>query len=71
VQNGTRHAWRNLSARPATVAVVQIGPNGRDNGVAGLGGRELREQHRPAAVQLVPAAAMRSSQVSGACSLRV
>ncbi|MGH3210447.1 MAG: cupin domain-containing protein [Trebonia sp.] len=25
VQNGTRHAWRNLSARPATVAVVQVG----------------------------------------------
>ena len=25
VQNGTRHAWRNLGARPATVAVVQVG----------------------------------------------
>jgi quercetin dioxygenase-like cupin family protein len=25
VQNGTRHAWRNLSANPATVAVVQVG----------------------------------------------
>jgi Cupin domain len=25
VQNGTRHAWRNLSAEPATVAVVQVG----------------------------------------------
>jgi mannose-6-phosphate isomerase-like protein (cupin superfamily) len=25
VQNGTRHAWRNLGAQPATVAVVQVG----------------------------------------------
>jgi mannose-6-phosphate isomerase-like protein (cupin superfamily) len=25
VQNGTRHAWRNLSAQPATIAVVQVG----------------------------------------------
>jgi quercetin dioxygenase-like cupin family protein len=25
VQNDTRHAWRNLSARTATVAVVQVG----------------------------------------------
>ena len=25
VQNGTRHAWRNLGAKPATVAVVQRG----------------------------------------------
>jgi hypothetical protein len=25
VQNGTRHAWRNLSEKPATVAVVQVG----------------------------------------------
>ena len=25
VQNGARHAWRNLSAQPATVAVVQVG----------------------------------------------
>ncbi len=25
VQNGTRHAWRNLSEEPVTMAVVQIG----------------------------------------------
>jgi quercetin dioxygenase-like cupin family protein len=24
-QNGTRHARRNLSAKPATIAVVQVG----------------------------------------------
>lgn len=29
VQNGTRHAWRNLSAEPATVAVVQVGAERR------------------------------------------
>jgi hypothetical protein len=27
VQNGTRHAWRNLSEKPSTVAVVQVGAN--------------------------------------------
>jgi hypothetical protein len=25
VQNGTRHAWRNLSTEPVTLAVVQVG----------------------------------------------
>ena len=25
VQNGTRHAWRNLSGEPATLAVVMVG----------------------------------------------
>jgi quercetin dioxygenase-like cupin family protein len=25
VQNGTRHAWRNLGAEPVTLAVVQVG----------------------------------------------
>ena len=25
VQNGTRHAWRNLSGEPVTLAVVQVG----------------------------------------------
>jgi quercetin dioxygenase-like cupin family protein len=25
VQNGTRHAWRNLSEEPVTMAVVQVG----------------------------------------------
>ena len=29
VQNGTRHAWRNLSAEPVTLAVVNVGA-GRD-----------------------------------------
>jgi hypothetical protein len=30
VQNGTRHAWRNKSGRPATFAVVLIGAAGKD-----------------------------------------
>jgi hypothetical protein len=25
VQNGTRHAWRNLGPEPATLAVVMLG----------------------------------------------
>ena len=25
VQNGTRHAWRNLGTEPVTLAVVQVG----------------------------------------------
>lgn len=25
VQNGTRHAWRNLSGEPVTLAVVNVG----------------------------------------------
>jgi hypothetical protein len=25
VQNGTRHAWRNLSGDPVTLAVVMVG----------------------------------------------
>lgn len=29
VQNGTRHAWRNRSDRPATVLVVQVGAERR------------------------------------------
>jgi mannose-6-phosphate isomerase-like protein (cupin superfamily) len=27
VQNGTRHAWRNLGTEPVTLAVVQVGAN--------------------------------------------
>jgi quercetin dioxygenase-like cupin family protein len=27
VQNGTRHAWRNLADEPVTLAVVQVGAN--------------------------------------------
>jgi mannose-6-phosphate isomerase-like protein (cupin superfamily) len=50
VQNGTRHAWRNLSAEPVTLAVVQVGmprkpggphranPAGRAAGTAPLRG---------------------------------
>ncbi len=28
IQNGTRHAWRNMSERPATLATVMIGHSG-------------------------------------------
>jgi hypothetical protein len=35
VQNGTRHAWRNLGAEPATLAVVMVGASaGRADPVA-------------------------------------
>ena len=33
VQNGTRHAWRNKSSRPATFAVVLVGVAAKDRAI--------------------------------------
>ena len=33
IQNGTRHAWRNRSDKPTTIALVLIGAGRVENGV--------------------------------------